>query len=434
MALAFWRSFTLGVGSAAGKDHESPGNDDSPEATSERGDRDEASLPMLPLRQDVRAPRHKLVFSNGAEFYSSAGAARTGNDAEESEDTARGSEISRGARGYFAMVSYLLSRRQILLSTFMYGLNGFLTIMAAEIIPLWVVTNKEDGGFGFTAQMIGLCTMITGPISIVGQLVLYPRLVERQGLIGTYKFAAQVLTVSVVCMPFISLTNSWDFPLFTTSLVVLGMSVINTSQMWVLISVFSFINNSCYSYQRATVNSIGQTFAATGRLLGPYLGGVIFAWSETTGLPWPLDYSFTFYLIGLLAYFSGSLVDFFPRSIQRRKREPKKLRYAQPGLGGGLTYDELMDESREGDKDNNFELRKLSTSRATNNADEVDTASDLSQSANPIASAVPASERAWRTRPGWPDGGRPTREPTLPGGIVVDQDTNPAHATQRTDI
>merc|ERR1711908_121368 len=112
--------------------------------------------------------------------------------------------------------------------------------------------------------------------------------------------------------------------------------------MWVLISVFSFINNSCYSYQRATVNSIGQTFAAIGRLMGPYLGGVIFAWSETNGMDWPMDYAFTFYLVGSLSYLSGSLVSYFPRSIQRRKREPKKLRYAQPGLGGGLTDDELL--------------------------------------------------------------------------------------------
>ena len=101
-----------------------------------------------------------------------------------------------------------------------------------------VVTNKEDGGFGFNAQMIGLCTMITGPISIAGQLILYPGMVERQGLIGTYKFSVHLFAITVFLMPMISLTNSFDTPIFTTALVVIALAIINTSQMWVFISVF----------------------------------------------------------------------------------------------------------------------------------------------------------------------------------------------------
>ena len=352
--------------SSSSKAHESPDvvTDDSPTVDSiesgtikHGGGGSRGLVELHKEKQDARVPKHKLVFSNGAEFYASANGKGVGDAEYDSQKPA--SQHHDGMAGYFAMVSYLLSRRQVLLSTAMYGLNGFVTIVAAEIFPIWVVTRKSDGGFGFNSQMIGLCTMISGPISIMGQLVLYPTLVDNLGLIRTYKLSCQLYAVTALLLPCVSLTNSLNAPLFTSTLVILGLSILSTTQMWVLISVFSFINNSCYSYQRATVNSIGQTFAAMGRMCGPYVGSMVFAWSETNGLSWPLDYAFTWYLVAILSIWSGSLVNQFPRSIQRRKREPKRLRYAQPGIGGGLTEHELIEEWEREEKE--YEMQSLAS-------------------------------------------------------------------------
>lgn len=56
----------------------------------------------------------------------------------------------------------LLKRKEILVSTLLYGFNAFLQIAATEIFPLWVVTSTEEGGFGYNSHVIGVVTMITG--------------------------------------------------------------------------------------------------------------------------------------------------------------------------------------------------------------------------------------------------------------------------------
>jgi hypothetical protein len=71
------------------------------------------------------------------------------------------------------------------------------------------------------------------------------------------------------------------------------------------------------------VNGIGQTCASLGRLSGPYLGSVLFAWSETNGLNWPFNQFFVFYLLAVMAVFIYQYSLYLPKSIQRRKREPK---------------------------------------------------------------------------------------------------------------
>jgi MFS family permease len=378
------------------QDHESSIDSD---GSAKADDGSDAAYPLIELRKerhDARAPKNMLVFSNGAEFYAASSGRETGAASNGPRKAA--SRTGGGVSGYFAMVSYLLSRRQVLLSTAMYGLNGFVTIMAAEIFPLWVVTRKADGGFGFNSQMIGLCTMISGPISMMGQLVLYPSLVQKLGLIKTYKLSCQVYAVTALLLPCVSLTNSLQSPLFTTALVVLGLSVLSTTQMWVLISVFSFINNSCYSYQRATVNSIGQTFAAMGRLCGPYLGSVLFAWSETNELAWPLDYAFTWYLVAILSMWSGSLVGQFPRSIQRRKREPKRLRYAQPGIGGGLTEHELVEEWEKEERE--YEMQSLASGGGIDLEGAEDSSAELALSSGSRAGDAPSVPVPSRTLPG----------------------------------
>ncbi len=50
-----------------------------------------------------------------------------------------------------------------------------------------------------------------------------------------------------------------------------------------LTTIMVFINNSCVAAERGTVNGLGQSAACLARMLGPWLGGVVFAWSEQPG-------------------------------------------------------------------------------------------------------------------------------------------------------
>lgn len=260
--------------------------------------------PILPL------PQKNLRFSNGAEFFT---------DSADDEDDST----------LLGLLFYLLSRRDILLSTSLYGLNGFLQCIATEIFPLWVVTSAGDGGFGFDSSLIGVAIGISGIAIIFMNLVVYPWLVDRYGLLRVYRMGAYLVAATLILTPSVPLTRHWNNPGLTWGCLVTLLALYNSACQWVLTCVFTLINNSCYSHQRGTVNGIGQTFAAFGRFLGPYIGSTLFAWTETSAHSWPLNYALTWYLVAALSVASGQLAGFFSRSIQRRKREPALPRYAK---------------------------------------------------------------------------------------------------------
>jgi len=270
----------------------------------------------------LHAPKSQLRFTNGSEFFDEYGA---------------GAMTPAHTGGLWSLICYLLTRKQIFLSTFMYGLAGFFGVMMVEIFPLWVVTTLADGGFNYKAHNIGWAMTVSGPVSIIGQIFFYPSLVAKLGLMKTYSMACQIFAVTAALMPCISLVSHYS--MFSEILLIVGLAVMSTVQMWIYISIFTFISNSCYSHQRATVNGLGQTFAAIGRLTAPAAGSFLFAWSENNDLSWPFNYAMCWYVTAALSVWGGTLVYYFPKSIQRRKREPRKARYASP-LSGGAAYDE----------------------------------------------------------------------------------------------
>lgn len=87
--------------------------------------------------------------------------------------------------------------------------------------------------------------------------------------------------------------------------------------MWSFTATFIFINNSAMSRQRgtrlsrlvraapharatATANGIGQSLVSIGRIIGPLVGGSMFAATASSALPWPLDYHFAFHAAGVM--------------------------------------------------------------------------------------------------------------------------------------
>ena len=250
---------------------------------------------------------HKLRFTNGSEY----------NDSMEMY-----------LQSTWTQIKYLMSKREIFFSCLLYGTTAFVQITTTEIFPLWVVTSKTDGGFGFDTSKIGLLTSITGPITIVLQLVLYPYLTEKYGVFYVYRLGCLMTAIAMILVPCISIFNNFNVPWLVWVSTVCALTAISAFATFSLISVFVFINNSCYSHERGTVNGIGQTFAAFGRLLGPYFGSVSFAWSEINGYSWPLNYFFVWYIMGALSILNYGISRFLPRTLQRRKREPIEPRYA----------------------------------------------------------------------------------------------------------
>lgn len=229
--------------------------------------------------------------------------------------------ITRG-RGFWTMLAIIFQQPEIMISTILYGTNALSIIVFNEIFPLWVVTAKSSGGFEFTSYQIGVSTMISGVLGIVLQVTLYPYMTDRLGVLFVHKAGVLAFALSCIAVPCASLVNSAHSSFLTWVAIVGSQLLINVTSTWVLVSVFVLINNSCYSYQRATVNGLGQTFASLGRLMGPYVGANIFAWSENNHMSWPFNFYLTFYLMAIIGFGNWLLANRLPWSIQRRKKEP----------------------------------------------------------------------------------------------------------------
>jgi len=87
---------------------------------------------------------------------------------------------------------------------------------------------------------------------------------------------------------------------------------------------FIFISNSCETAVRGTVNGIGQTLVAVGRMLGPTIGSLVFAWSMNNGLTWPLDFHLTWYLLAIIGSLAFYMVYRLPLTIESAQQQSKE--------------------------------------------------------------------------------------------------------------
>lgn len=82
-------------------------------------------------------------------------------------------------------------------------------------------------------------------------------------------------------------------------------------------SNFILINNSVPSEKRGAMNGLGMTLGSLGKSIGPAVGSVIFAWTLTNGIGFPLDYHFIFYLGGLIAALVSLMTFWLPPSLEK---------------------------------------------------------------------------------------------------------------------
>ncbi|XP_066285071.1 uncharacterized protein [Branchiostoma lanceolatum] len=106
----------------------------------------------------------------------------------------------------------------------------------------------------------------------------------------------------------------WAVVVFTTALVIVGRVSSFTA-------IMVMVGNSAMPYFRGTVNGISQSLVALARLLGPIVGGNLFAWTTENGLPWPLNFHLAFYLAALVNVIILCLTLTLPDSINKPRME-----------------------------------------------------------------------------------------------------------------
>jgi MFS family permease len=218
-----------------------------------------------------------------------------------------------------SMLWRLLRSRTTVVPVLLYMLLGTCASTLQEVWPLWALLPLAEGGFNMGSSEVGLLLVVGSPVQMIGQLVVFPRVTKRFGFLRTFRCATLFVGVMAFVTPFCNVAASST----VATWIVVGLLWSSVSSVWMFsfTSIFALINNGCRRRERGAANGIGQTLVSVGRSVGPLFGGIIFAWSASTGHAFPFDYHFSFFLLGVLFALTAALSLVLPKSIDKRMVE-----------------------------------------------------------------------------------------------------------------
>ena len=146
-----------------------------------------------------------------------------------------------------------------------------------EAYPLFLLTDKDQGGSAMHAKDIGMVMSATAVGGVVLQVFVFPplsRLVTATVLYRRTVFLSAFLTVVTPMIPALNLNKDPNFFLLVAHNIVYQFV---TSAAFTAIACC--INNSISSKVRGTVNGVAMATASGLRSFGPSTGGGVYSWS-----------------------------------------------------------------------------------------------------------------------------------------------------------
>lgn len=204
----------------------------------------------------------------------------------------------------------------ILVSTGLYGLIALAQIIYDEVLPIFCRASIKDNGLGFTATKIGILLAIQGAMISFYQLVLFKMVVDRFGLLRSFRWSIVLLLPTYAAFPYIAYAFH-DQPVFLWT----ALSILMTMRAFLACNTFTcifiLISNSTTGSNLGAVNGLGQSFASLSRSLGPLLGGSLWSYGHTIGLPYA-----SYILCGIVLLFTLWLAVIANASLEEAKIDP----------------------------------------------------------------------------------------------------------------
>ena len=220
----------------------------------------------------------------------------------------------------------LMLNKKIALAIFAYCIQSFISICMYEIFPLWLMASKGDSGKGMQMSLglIGSIQSINGAVLLAYQSLLFPQIAKRVKPIRFWVLAGYIMFPFVLFMPFTSQFGAGSAGNFVLAAILRSIQVV--LDMSIFTSSFMLINNSCDGAQRGSVNGLAMTLASVTKAIGPIIFSVLFAWSVTNGLSFPLSHHLTFFIIAILyALQSFAVGRYFTKDMDVMKKEGENL-------------------------------------------------------------------------------------------------------------
>ncbi|KAL0485997.1 hypothetical protein AKO1_012250 [Acrasis kona] len=194
-----------------------------------------------------------------------------------------------------------------------------ITVSLDEVFPLFSMLPIEEGGLGFNTLDIGIVQALCGVSSVLIQLFLYQRCVNRFGKLGTARLGMS-LQLFMMLLPEINFVAKYGKVAMWASVCLFS---INRSAWgsFSFTSLFILIANSAPPGKSGMANGLSHSFANIPRMLTPVIAGPLFAWTVGNQLVFPLDVHLAFIIMSTLTTTCIIITLFMPRTLNEQKKE-----------------------------------------------------------------------------------------------------------------
>lgn len=136
------------------------------------------------------------------------------------------------------------------------------------------------GGLGMPPRSVGFAMAVLGIIGIALQLFVYPRVNERLGTLGSFRYSLCLFPIAYILAPYLSLIPSSKPPPTQASGVLVWLALSGVLCIQVIARTFALpatiiLINNCSPHPSVlgTIHGISQSVSSFSRTIGPVVGG-----------------------------------------------------------------------------------------------------------------------------------------------------------------
>ncbi|KAJ2342091.1 hypothetical protein GGH92_005527 [Coemansia sp. RSA 2673] len=212
--------------------------------------------------------------------------------------------------------------------------NAFMCLaytMCDQLYPIFAATDPRDGGLGLDPRSIGLSLGVEGIVVVYIQLVVYPRLERKFGVLYCYRRGLLFAIPYLVSMPFLSMIAlHLQTQAGTSAMSMLVEKVV----MWVILMLIMVtrITSNVMAFTSASlmITNMAPTRADIGfmngaqllamsviRIIAPIVSGLLWSWSIKHSFPFPFNSHLVWMLSAVLIAIVLKLSYRIPESVNK---------------------------------------------------------------------------------------------------------------------
>ncbi|KAJ2812204.1 hypothetical protein H4S07_001563 [Coemansia furcata] len=211
--------------------------------------------------------------------------------------------------------------------------------MCDQLYPIFAATNPRDGGLGLDPRSIGVSLGIEGIVVVYIQLLVYPRLERKFGVLYCYRRGLSFAIPYLISMPFLSMIAlhlqnqaGTSATSFVAEKVVMWGILMSLMTMRITSSVMAFTSINLMITNMAPtradlgfMNGTQQLAMSVVRIFAPIVSGSLWSWSIKHSLPLPFNSHLVWTLSAVLIAIVLKLSYRIPDSVNKFAADQPKL-------------------------------------------------------------------------------------------------------------